>query len=197
VVGAVAWLLVGVVVVAVAGWGLGRFLTVDDPLAPAGAIVILGGESGRFSRTAHGVALYKNGYAPQVVFSGGTMADFGVACSSAQLSLDAAQGLGLPAEAVVVAPEAQSTYDEAVNLAQMARAQGWTSLIVVTDAFHTRRAARTFRTLLPGVRISTSVAPNPLYDPARWWSTEQGLVAVVDEVLKLGFYWIRHGVRPF
>ena len=178
-------------------WGGGRFLVAEDGPAAADAIVILGGEAGGFSRTQHGVALYDAGYAPRVVFSGGRMVDFGVACSSAQISLEAAQGLGLPAAAVVVAPEAQSTYDEALNLAALAAEEGWGSLLVVSDPFHTRRAGRTFRALLPGVEVRMCAAPNPFQDPARWWATEQGLVIVPNEYLKLLFYWIQHGVAPF
>jgi uncharacterized SAM-binding protein YcdF (DUF218 family) len=163
---------------------LGHFLTVDDALSQADAIVVLGG--GNPSRTHHGVTLFDQGYAPVVVFSGGTLKDVGLACSSAMLSLEAAQELGLPPGVAVIAPEAQSTYDEAVNLHGLARERGWGSLIVVTGPLHTRRAARTFRTLLPEVEIIVSAAPDPRYDPARWWESEHGLVGVFNELLKLG-----------
>jgi uncharacterized SAM-binding protein YcdF (DUF218 family) len=125
------------------------------------------------------------------------MQDFGVACSSAQLSVEAAEGLGLPGAAMVVSYEAQSTYDEAVNLSRLAEERGWHSLIVVTTPFHTRRAARTFRCLVPGVSIQASAAPDPRFDPGRWWGTEDGLVTVFNELLKLGFYWVNHGISPF
>ena len=41
-----------------------------------------------------------------------------------------------------------------------------------------------------------SAAPDPNYDAGRWWQTEEGLVAVVNEVIKLGFYWARYGITP-
>jgi uncharacterized SAM-binding protein YcdF (DUF218 family) len=174
---------------------LGCFLTVDDPLAQADAIVVLGG--GPPSRAHHGVTLFDQGYAPLVVFSGGTLKDWGIACSSALLSLETAQELGLPAGVSIVAPEAQSTYDEAVNLQQLAQDHGWHSIIVVTEPLHTRRAARTFRTLLPGVDVYVSAAPDPRYDPVRWWESEHGLVGVFNELIKLGFYWAKYGITPF
>lgn len=179
------------------GVAIGRFLVVDSGLARADAIVVLGGDDGGFHRVRRAVDLFDAGYAPVVVFSGGTLADAGLACSSAQLSLEAAQQLGFPPEAVVIAEGAQSTYDEAVNMRQLAQEQGWRSLIVVTDPFHTRRAVRTFRTLLPDTVIYVSAAPDPRYDPARWWRSEEGLVAVITETVKLGFYWIRYGIAPF
>jgi len=131
-----------------------------------------------------------------VVFSGGTMQSAGLACSSAQLSLEAAQQLGLPAGAAIIASGAQSTYDEAVNLRRLVQQHRWQSLIIVTDLFHTRRAARTFRTLLPDTTIYLSAAPDPRYDAGRWWQNEHSLVAVFNEVIKLGFYWVRYGIAP-
>jgi len=173
---------------------VGHFLTVDDTLSHADAIVVL---ASGVSRTRHAVDMFNLGYAPLVVFSDATLRDVGLACSSAQLSLEDAQELGLPEGAALIAPEAQSTYDEAVNLRGLAQKHGWRSLIVVTDPLHTRRAARTFRALLPGVAVTISAAPDPRYDPARWWESEDGLVGVFSELLKLGFYWARYGIRPF
>jgi len=66
----------------------------------------------------------------------------------------------------------------------------------VTDLFHTRRAARTFRTLLPDTTIYLSAAPDPNVDAGRWWQTEEGLIAVFNEVIKLVFYWARYGIVP-
>ena len=172
---------------------VGYFLTTDDALSPADAIVVLGGHP---RRARHAVDLFNQGYAPLIVFGGSTMSSVGLACSSALLSLEAAQELGLPEGAALIAPETQSTYDEALNLRRLAGERGWTSLIVVTDAFHTRRAGRTFRALLPGVTIYTSAAPDPRYDPAHWWQTEHGLVYVFNELVKLAFYWAKHGIAP-
>ena len=190
-------MLIGLLALVVFTLTIGHFLSVDDTLFPADAIVVLGGEGSNFFRTRQAIRLFEEGYAPVVVFSGGTLEDAGIACSSAQLSFEAAQQLGLPDEAVIIAPEAQSTCDEAVNLNRLAQQHGWRSLIVVTDLFHTRRVARTFRNLLPGITIYLSAPPDPRYDAARWWQTERGLVAVSSEVLKLGFYWARYGIRPF
>ena len=193
----IALLLAGLLALGVFTITVGHFLTAVDAFSQADAIVVLGGDGGDFFRVQQGVALFNEGHAPLVVFSGGvSLKDAGLACSSAQLSLEAAQELGLSADAAIIADGAQSTYDEAVNMRRLARQQGWRSLIVVTDLFHTRRAARTFRTLLPGTTIYLSADRDPDYDADRWWRTEEGLVAVFNEVLKLGFYWARYGIVP-
>ena len=154
----------------------GHFLTAVDTFSQADAIVVLGGDGGDFFRVQQGVDLFNEGCAPVVVFSGGiSLKDAGLACSSAQLSLEAAEQLSLPTGAAIIASGSQSTYDEAVNLRRLAQQHHWHSLIIVTDLFHTRRAARTFRTLLPDTTIYLSAAPDPNVDASRWWQTEEGL----------------------
>jgi uncharacterized SAM-binding protein YcdF (DUF218 family) len=189
-------LLLAIVAAGVVWRSAGHFLVAPDALSPTDAILVLGGESSGFWRTRQALTLYEQGYAPIVVFSGGSLADAGLACSSASLSLEAAGQLGLPADAALILDGAGSTYDEAVNFHRLASQRGWRSVIVVTDIFHTRRAGNTFRALLPSVRISVSAAPNPRFDPAHWQRTEDGLVAVVNEYLKLAFYWFHYGISP-
>ena len=187
----------GIVAVSVATLSLGRMLDATSQPTPADAIFVLGGEGGQFTRTRHALDLYDAGLAPKVVFSGGTLLGAGLACTSTELSLEAAQQLGLPAEAIVLADEAQSTLDEAENLARLADEQGWRSLILVTDRFHTRRALRTMQAMMPDVRMAISAPMDPQYDPAHWWGTEHGLIFAVNEALKLGFYWAEYGIKPF
>jgi uncharacterized SAM-binding protein YcdF (DUF218 family) len=171
-----------------------RFLTVDDPLAPADAIVVLASSP---KRIQHAVALHAQGYAPVVVFTDATYKDAGLACSSARLDVPAAQALGLPADAVMIADdEVASTYDEAVAARALVVEHGWQRLIVVTDPFHTRRAAATFRALIPGVTVASAATPYADYDPQRWWQSEEGVMAVITELGKLAFYWVAYGITP-
>jgi uncharacterized SAM-binding protein YcdF (DUF218 family) len=186
----------GLLAAAVIWLNLGYYLDVTSPPLQADAIIVLGGEGGRFMRTRHAVELYAQGFASTVVFSGGTMASTGLDCTSTALSVEAAANMGLPAAAVRLAPEAQSTLDEATNLRTLIEAEGWTSLLVVTDRFHTRRARQTLAAYLPGMALQASAPDDPVYDAARWWGNERSLVLAVSEVLKLGFYWFKYGIRP-
>jgi len=51
----------------------GHFLTAVGAISQADAIVVLGGDGGNFYRVQQGVDLFNAGYAPVVVFSGGTI----------------------------------------------------------------------------------------------------------------------------
>ncbi|MEX1021280.1 MAG: YdcF family protein [Litorilinea sp.] len=187
---------VGVLVLLVLGLNLGRWLDATARPAQVDAIVVLGGEGGRFPRTAHALALYHDGVAPVVVFSGGTLLSAGIACSSTALSVEAAHALGLPAAAIRVAGEAQSTFDEAVNVRILAQDAGWDSLVIVTDRFHTRRALQTFRAYFPEIQLFADAPADPVYDADRWWDNERSLIFAVNEAIKLGFYWLRYGIAP-
>ena len=169
---------------------VGHFLATDDAISQADAIVVLGGEDSSFFRVRHGVDLFNAGYAPVVVFSGGTLKDAGIACSSAQLSLEAAQQLGLPPEATVIADGAQSTYDEAVNIRRLVQQHDWHSLIVVTDPSHTRRARMAFRDVFRDTGIAVIVRPvnEHWYRADSWWRSRDGLRETWTEYLKLLLY---------
>ncbi len=198
--GCLVWLGIAVLVV-LAGAGLallnlGRFLDVSGETPPVDAVFVMGGEGGRFMRTQHAVKLYDAGLTPRVVMSGGTLLDAGLACSSTELSAEAAQRLGLAQDALILAGEAQSTYDEAGNLAQLAHERGWQSITLVTDRFHTRRSLHTMAALMPDVVLYASAPDDPRYDPARWWGNEHSLVFSVNEALKLGFYWVQYDIWP-
>lgn len=187
---------VGLATGAIAARNLGRFLDVTTEARPVDAIVVMGGEGGRYVRTQHAVELHNSGFAPVVVFSGGTLLDAGLACSSTELSLDAAEKLGLPAKAIVLSGEAQSTYDEAENIAVLAKQEEWESLILVTDRFHTRRSLQTMRWAMPEHTIYASAPLDSRFDADKWWGNEHGLVFAINELLKLVFYWREYGVHP-
>jgi len=175
---------------------VGQFLTTIDTVSSADAIVVLSGDSEDFARTEQAAHLFHKGYAPMMVLSTSSSKYAGLPCSPAQQSLAVARSQGVSADAVILISDAESTYEEAVKLRRLAQQRDWHRLIIVTDLFHTRRASRTFRTLLPDVTIYVTAAPNPEYDPRRWWRTEDGLVLVFSEVIKLAFYWVKYGIAP-
>src|SRR2546428_12578456 len=79
--------------------GIGHWLAVTDPLAKADAIVAISGDAG--ARAESAIALWKEGYAPVLIFSGGSSDPESVA--SAELMKRTAVAAGGHATAVVVA----------------------------------------------------------------------------------------------
>ena len=66
-------IVAGLTIGLIATRNLGRFLDTTQEIEWVDAIVVMGGEGGRFIRTQHALELYHAGVAPLVVFSGGTL----------------------------------------------------------------------------------------------------------------------------
>jgi uncharacterized SAM-binding protein YcdF (DUF218 family) len=186
----VAGLLLFIALITQAYWLplVARVLIVAQEAVPADAIVVLGGGSG--SREELAVALYKKGYAPTLVSSGEAPHLPGYTQSFAKLSADYMVGLGVPRDVVVLLPDTTSTRDEALACLHLARENGLTSLLVITDSYHTRRARLTFRKVFNGTEVRIIVAgAEPDWFAARtWWTQERSLLAVLDEYAKLAYY---------
>ena len=170
------------------------WLIVDDAGETADAIVVLGGEAYPPNRTIHALNLYKQQRAPVVVFTGGALPGQPPEISSARVALRYALARGLPAEVALVVDTAQSTYDEATLVRDLAAHHGWRSLIIVTDPYHTRRAVRTFRAIIPDVQVTASVAPlldtfaDPLSRGVLVWRYSAA------ELIKMAFYRLHYGI---
>ena len=85
---------------------------------------------------------------------------------------------------------ATSTFDEAYDLRKFSEKEGFKRLILVTDAFHTRRAYHAFQTVFSGsgIRLEMSAARNDIYNELNWWTSDQGISAYVLESIKYPVY---------
>ncbi|MHB0857629.1 MAG: YdcF family protein [Anaerolineae bacterium] len=170
---------------------IARVLIVDQAPTPADAILVLGGGDG--SRQDRAIALYAQGYAPVVISSGERPMLPGVWQSYARLAADYMVERGVPREAIALFEDTTSTREEALAARTWAQEQGYTSLLVVTDAYHTRRSALTMRRAFreTSVRITVVAAQAPWFDAGSWWAAERPLLAVFEEYVKFGYYTLK------
>ncbi len=145
----------------------------------AAAIVVLGapvGPGGGLSEVAAervlgGVALWRRGLAPTLVFSGGCTG--GAHRAEAEVMADAARVAGVPAAALVVETRSRTTAENAREVARLL-APG-ASVWVVTQPFHGRRARWCFRRagLAPRVwHLTDSVQYRDRARAVRWLTRE-------------------------
>lgn len=180
--------LVGAVLMLAIGVGglvvVGHSLAVSDPLAKSDVIVAPSGDNGPRTETA--VRLWKQGYAPYLLFSGASIDPDSV--SSADLMKRDAIRLGVPAAAIIVEPESTTTDENARLVAQLMTARGMHSAILVTSPYHQRRAALLFaRAFDPaGLVFRNHPADDPEWDPDRWWMREPSRTLTLIELAKLG-----------
>jgi uncharacterized SAM-binding protein YcdF (DUF218 family) len=97
----------------------------------------------------------------------------------------------LPPDAVLVLddPPPESTIDEARRAADVLAGRGVHSALLVTDAFHSRRAWLLFRAAFArrGLDVRSTPAPDQL-DLAHWWAHPLAARRVAEEWTKLAAY---------
>lgn len=198
-------LIAAVVIAAGCAWAvyhLGAFLHDEQPLEPADAIFVFAGT--RMERALEAADLYTQGYGKLVVLTEEVadgaldeLARRGIAVpTQAEVSRDVMIRLGLPPDAIIIAPGLHNTTgQEAQTLRSLAKMRGWRRVIVVTSKLHTRRVGVAARRGLGGMGVEVIVRASRYdpADPAYWWRSRSDVRDVVLETEKLIAYWLRLG----
>lgn len=177
--------------------GLGAVLVVEDPLQPAGAIVVLGGSIP--FRAIEAAELYLAEWAPRVVVTRGprwerddALAALGITYSEKwKINREILLRLGVPPAAVIV-PEGggAGTLEELWLVTGELRPQS-DPVILVTSKSHSRRVALTWRQVAGSEwRGIVRPAQKDPFDPDRWWQQRRFALEVVREYLGLFNYWV-------
>ncbi len=169
-------------------WGTPRFLNRtahalvrEDQLAKADLIVALGGDS-RNHRELRAVELYKQGWGKKIIVSGVQIA-WGI--HTADVARKYVTSLGVPEADVIAMRDVWNTRDEADEVSKIMAANNWRSAIIVTSAFHSRRALYTMERYAVDQTFYSSPVPPvaPEWQPDRWWSRRMDLGITIKEML--------------
>jgi uncharacterized SAM-binding protein YcdF (DUF218 family) len=144
----------------------------DDQQRNAAAVVVLGAAqyNGRPSpvlraRLLHGLALYRKGFAPLIVVTGGTAT--GDAVSEAEAGRRFLLAEGAPVAAVVSLPEGKNTDETLDAVADWVTRTGSDEVLLVSDGFHMARLRVEARR--HGIVAWTSPASgSPIAGPREW-----------------------------
>jgi uncharacterized SAM-binding protein YcdF (DUF218 family) len=119
-----------------------------DDAAAADAIIVLGAAAydARPSpvfeeRIRHGVALYRRGLAPKLIFTGG-FGGRGARFSESQVGRRYAVRAGVPTNAILIETQSRNTHENLDQAALLMRAHRLHRAIVVSDPLHMSRALR-------------------------------------------------------
>ncbi len=137
------------------------------------------------------VSILEKGYAKWLVVTNMPLIVPGVRESFAELARREAVWQGMSDESILIAPGiVRTTYEEARAVRRLAQEQGWRTLLVVTDPFHTRRTRLIFRDAFRGTDLTFVVRPvrNHRYQPDTWWRDRDSLRETWTEYLKMVLY---------
>jgi uncharacterized SAM-binding protein YcdF (DUF218 family) len=181
-----------------------ELFSVHNAAPGADALVVLGG--GVETRFPYAIELYRQGYADTILMTDLRSPNLGVPgldCSQRKVAF-ALRDHYEPAALLLVVPSnsgagAVSTFDEAWDLLVYSRAKGYKRIIIVTDAFHTRRALYAFRKVFEdsGVTVEAMGAPNAMFNEQNWWLSDRGLKCYVLEPMLLCVYFFTQANLPF
>jgi uncharacterized SAM-binding protein YcdF (DUF218 family) len=181
-------------------WLAARWLIVNAPLEHADVIVVLSGSSTFVERTHLAAELYFAGRAGKIVLTndnqqGGWLSSEQRNPFFYERARWELERLGVPRERIeTICTPVVSTHDEALTVRSFAESQGIRSILVVTSAYHSRRALRTYRRALAGIQVSVglvAVAPGfQTPNPADWWLFPRGWQLIPVEYVKLIYYLI-------
>ncbi|MEO8394724.1 MAG: YdcF family protein [Chloroflexota bacterium] len=126
-------------------------------------------------RAVRGAELWKQGYAPMIICSGGYAT--WSSRSEADGCAEVLRANGVPPDAIILEDRSRSTEENAFYSHQIMQTRGWKTALVVTDGYHLLRATWIFSA--EGISGSTS--------PAATLSLGDLLPALIREVVAL--YW--------
>jgi uncharacterized SAM-binding protein YcdF (DUF218 family) len=194
--------MAGLAAAAAAAGPLARFLIVrGEPLA-GDAIIVLAGSPLYDERIRHAIELLKQGRAQTVVLTndgvrGGWSRRHQRNLPPIERGRDAFIDAGIAENRLILLTErVRSTYDEAISLREAAKARAIRRVVIVTSAYHSRRALWIFRQVLAGEDVQVGIDPVPPGTlsprPETWWSSRLGWYSVALEYVKLAYYIVRH-----
>lgn len=182
-------------------WAAAKLLIVRAPLEHAGAIVLLSGSSSYKERAARSAELFAAGRAPRIILTNdGQQGSWNNVLERNpfyyESTLTELTRLGVPRDRVdILMQPVSSTRDEAVLLREHVEKNAIRSVLVVTSAYHSRRALWTFQRVLGdgGTSIGLEVAGTGWQTPSpwTWWLRLRGWQTVPPEYFKLVYYRLR------
>ncbi|MBX3243174.1 MAG: YdcF family protein [Acidobacteria bacterium] len=184
-------------------WFLGQWLVVEKPMEKADAILVLAGSANYVERNTEAARLYKMGVAPKILLTDDRLeGGWNNARQRNPYFVERARWLlmenGVPEEKIEILPDIVSgTDDEADALASYLEKDPLMSVLIITSAFHTRRAIWTFENTLTLRKITANLgmtAPTPpkgMPPDAFWWLSREGLKVTISEYMKHLYYFVR------
>lgn len=171
--------------------GAGFFLSPQDPLEKADAIVTISGGETR-QRVAEAVTLYNKSWAPLLIMSGAAR---DAKLSNAVAMKQIAVSMGVPADKILVEEAATNTLDNAKFVRDIIKEKKFTKIILVTSPYHQRRASVAFTKALKGlpVKIINHSSTDSVWRKNGWWQDDWARYLTLSELQKTLYTWALPG----
>lgn len=172
-----------------------NFFTIDEYSNNADAVVILSGSS--TTRISKGIELVNNMYAQEILLTTPKL-------MKSNINIDFENNLVIAQQIAelknfnsnfTLVPSlkdgATSTYDEAHDILNYSKLNGYRHIIIVTDFYHTRRALFAFNRVFKNsdIKVESAAAYNDIFNETNWWKYDIGITSYILEPIKLIIYF--------
>lgn len=144
-------------------------------------VVVSGGDTE--ARTAEGIKMYQNGWSPLIVFSGAARDTTGP--SNAEVMRRQAVAEGVPEQAILTEDLSRTTAENAEQTRTLIRQLGIERVMIVTSAYHQRRASHEFEKRAGDIEIVNHPVARDRQWSEYWWTTPMGWYLALSEAVKI------------
>lgn len=150
-------------------------------------VAVSGGDTS--ARTKEAITLYRNGWAPKLIFSGAARDKSGP--SNAEAMRREARTLGVPDQDIITEEYSETTKQNADKTQAILERNDVHSVIIVTSAYHQRRASLEFTARSAGkVNVRNHPVAGDKQWSGWWWVTPTGWYLAVSEFVKITLFYI-------
>lgn len=154
-------------------------------------VTVSGGDTN--ARADEAIALFNAGWAPKLIFSGAAADPSGP--SNAAAMARRASRAGVPERSIIVEEFSRTTAENAQNTSEFIAQHSIDRIILVTSAYHQRRASLEFGAAL-GKTVDIRNHPVPSdkqWAGFWWWTTKQGWWLAIGELVKIVAFYSQKG----
>jgi uncharacterized SAM-binding protein YcdF (DUF218 family) len=173
-----------------------KIIALNQTPQKSGAIVVISGGN-TSKRVEKGIELFKNNYAPIIIFSGAA-ADPNSPSNAKAMKLQAIAA-GLPESAIILDESSRDTNENGINVVKIAKERKIESILLVTSNYHSRRANILFKNAAKDQQFSNlkiiSVSDiSDGSDKPGWYFNPANISRVMTEIIGIIEAYARYAI---
>lgn len=176
--------------------GFANYLIVEDKFEHIEYAFVLSGNA--LDRAEEAAKLYKAKKIDKIVCTGENVSPdlqaIGIDTLESEISKLHAISMGVSPSHIILLPKGTSTIEEAYAILDFCNDKKIKEIVIVSSLFHTKRIENVFKTLFKekGIEIYIKGAQSSQYEEMYWWESENGLIALNNEFVKLCYYGLKY-----
>lgn len=175
--------------------GIGQYLINEDPEKHASYSFVLGGNS--YDRGMEALDIFNRKLTENIVCTGGNiptvLAAIDTSLYEAEITTTLLYKNGVPSEKLTALTNSTSTLEEAEEILNYCKINNIDTAHIITSKFHLHRVRNVFEDKFEeaNTQLIYLGAPSSSYNEEQWWKSEQGMIMVNNEYMKLVYYFFK------